>query len=379
MQKKHLRKSISGRFMVPVITAFLFHTLPVMAEEQKGIYLGLGVNYINFDNDRNLDESSDLYLVGGYQLDDFWSVEIESSEFDTNLLNPANIDFSSQLTTINAKYRLAPRGQNSAFWKIGYGRYDSTPLNKNQTTARIGVGLDLATTQNLSVLMGVDGLLSVGGGKRDLLAYIGASYFFGGTQKTKPVVVPKPQPKDSDGDGVIDSIDECPTTTPNQIVDERGCERDSDNDGVADSQDKCLETPAGAKVDETGCRVMLTKDVSISLNVQFANNSDAISETYHNEIGRVAAFMRQYPDTSAVIEGHTDSRGAASYNQQLSQKRANAVMQYLIEKFQIAASRLSAKGVGEASPIASNETAEGRATNRRVQAEIKTQVTSVQE
>jgi len=161
-------------------------------------------------------------------------------------------------------------------------------------------------------------------------------------------------------------------------VDNKGCEIDSDQDGVVDSQDKCPNTPAGAKVDESGCRIILEKDVSIALNITFANNSDEITDNFTQEIQKVAEFMRQYPDTTAVIEGHTDNRGAASYNQQLSEKRAKAVMQYIVEKFSINASRLSSVGVGEASPIASNDSLEGRAKNRRVQAEIKTKVKEAQ-
>ena len=88
--------------------------------------------------------------------------------------------------------------------------------------------------------------------------------------------------------------------------------------------------------------------------------------------------MKQYPDTSVVIEGHTDSRGAASYNKNLSQKRADAVAAYLVSQFKIELNRVSAEGKGEVSPITTNDTKEGRAENRRVQAEIKTSFTTAQ-
>ena len=80
--------------------------------------------------------------------------------------------------------------------------------------------------------------------------------------------------------------------------------------------------------------------------------------------------MNKYPQTKVVIEGHTDSVGSAALNKKLSQKRANSVRDYLIKKLDINKDRLTAKGYGKDKPIASNKTAEGRTTNRRIQAAI---------
>jgi len=76
--------------------------------------------------------------------------------------------------------------------------------------------------------------------------------------------------------------------------------------------------------------------------------------------------MKEFPGTSAVIEGHTDNVGKEDYNQKLSESRANSVRQYLIDKFGIDGSRLSAVGYGYSKPIATNDTAEGKQKNRRV-------------
>ncbi len=78
--------------------------------------------------------------------------------------------------------------------------------------------------------------------------------------------------------------------------------------------------------------------------------------------------MTKYPETTAVIEGHTDSVGSAAYNMKLSERRANSVKNYLIKNLNINANRLQAKGFGESQPAASNKTEEGRRTNRRIQA-----------
>jgi OOP family OmpA-OmpF porin len=112
--------------------------------------------------------------------------------------------------------------------------------------------------------------------------------------------------------------------------------------------------------------------VTIALNVEFDTNKAVVKEIYNNDIKKVADFMKAYPKTTAVIEGHTDNISSAEYNQKLSQARANSVRQYLINNFGIKASRLSAVGYGLTKPIASNDTEEGRQKNRRVQAVIKT-------
>ena len=111
--------------------------------------------------------------------------------------------------------------------------------------------------------------------------------------------------------------------------------------------------------------------VTITLNVEFDTNKAVVKDQYRNEIKKVADFMKKYPNTTAVIEGHTDNVDTAEYNKKLSDERANSVRQYLINNFGIKASRLSAVGYGLTRPIASNSTEEGRQKNRRVQAVIK--------
>ena len=111
--------------------------------------------------------------------------------------------------------------------------------------------------------------------------------------------------------------------------------------------------------------------VTITLDVEFDTNKAIVKDEYRNEIKKVADFMKTYPNTTAVIEGHTDNVDTAEYNQKLSEARANSVRQYLIDNFGIKASRLTAVGYGETKPIASNKTEEGRQKNRRVQAVIK--------
>jgi len=108
--------------------------------------------------------------------------------------------------------------------------------------------------------------------------------------------------------------------------------------------------------------------VTITLNVQFDTNKAVIKEKYNDDIKKMADFMKEFPDTTAEIGGHTDNIASAAYNQKLSEKRANSVRQYLIDKFGIDGSRLTAVGYGLTKPVAGNDTEEGRQQNRRVEA-----------
>jgi len=370
----HLQKGFLMKTLTKLLAfVFIFISFQTSANEtETGPYLSIGQNWFNYDDDWRLDDESDLYFGAGYQFNKNWGVEAQYTDVDTTFLN--TLDVSTKFYSVNAVYRYNPRSNNSFYWKAGLGKYSISRINESLDPAlKLGAGYDFHFNDNISFTLGLDTHYQTDDSQLDWVPYAGFNIFFGGNKPAavKPV---KKAPLDSDRDGVYDNQDRCPTTQENVKVDSRGCALDSDKDGVYDSFDQCPTTPSGAKVDTKGCRVMLMDDVSIKLHVQFVTNSNVVRPAYHEEIKKVADFMRQYPDTTVVIEGHTDSRGAASYNQQLSQKRADAVMQYLVSQFNIEQSRVSADGKGEVSPIADNDTAEGREANRRVQAEIKTSV-----
>ena len=179
-------------------------------------------------------------------------------------------------------------------------------------------------------------------------------------------------PLDTDGDGVYDYRDRCPGTAAGVPVDNVGCPLDSDGDGVYDYMDKCPGTPADLTVDPDGCPILQKEKVSIELLIEFDVDKTYIKPKYHSQIKKVADFMQTYPNTEAVIEGHTDSTGSDAYNLDLSRRRAESVQNYLINNLGIASQRLSTKWYGEKQPVASNATAEGRQRNRRVLAIIVT-------
>lgn len=146
--------------------------------------------------------------------------------------------------------------------------------------------------------------------------------------------------------------------------------RDSDGDGVPDADDKCPDTRKGAKVDAKGCYIVLKETVTQKIDVKFASGSTRIDAAGDTEIKKLADFMNQHPQTSVEVGGHTDNTGSAAVNRRLSQQRADAVRQRLIDKFGIEAGRVTAKGYGPDKPVADNATAAGRDANRRVEGVI---------
>lgn len=172
---------------------------------------------------------------------------------------------------------------------------------------------------------------------------------------------------DSDGDGVKDSKDQCPNTPAGTQVDAVGCplppvDGDDDKDGVLNSKDQCPNTPAGAQVDVKGCEIK--EEIKLH-GVNFQTNSDRLLPGAEVYLDEAAATLKKNPTIKVEVAGYTDSQGAAEYNEGLSMRRAQTVHDYLVSKG-IADDRMSVRGYGEADPIASNETAEGRAKNRRV-------------
>ncbi len=133
-----------------------------------------------------------------------------------------------------------------------------------------------------------------------------------------------------------------------------------------DEQEKKLQTVEGAKVERDGDILKVVFDSAILFD---SDKSDLKSSAVTN-LTQVAKVLTDYPETNLLIEGHTDSENTEMYNQSLSERRAAAVRSYLVGQG-VASARLKTMGYGEMTPIASNETADGRAQNRRVEVKIE--------
>jgi len=216
-------------------------------------------------------------------------------------------------------------------------------------------------------------------------------------------------PLDNDNDGIANYLDSCANTPIGAVVDVSGCPIDSDGDAVSDWDEENkyqtdpmkpdtdgdalsdgdelffyntnplkADTDGGGMNDGLEVGFALTdplnpdddvKEVSrAELNINFDINSDEIKPQYESDIAKVADFMKQFPEVSIKIEGYTDAVGDPDYNLFLSQKRADNVVDKLVNRYGINPERLSAEAFGESKPIAPNDTREGRAQNRRIYA-----------
>ena len=113
--------------------------------------------------------------------------------------------------------------------------------------------------------------------------------------------------------------------------------------------------------------------VAVELDVWFDFDQAVVKPSSYPDIQALATFMHDYPGTATTVEGFTDSIGTELYNQALSERRASAVRDVLVNKFGVSSDRVRAVGYGESRPIADNNTAEGRALNRRVEAIVEAQ------
>ncbi len=172
---------------------------------------------------------------------------------------------------------------------------------------------------------------------------------------------------DGDGDGVADKDDQCPTEAG--PAENNGCPwPDSDGDGVLDKDDQCPDV-AGTVANQ-GCPEV-TEEVQAQLNeyartILFDTGRSSLKPESTSVFVDIIRILNEYPNARFTVEGHTDSVGSNATNQRLSEERANAVRDFLINEG-IPGSRLEAIGYGEDRPIASNNTRAGRTQNRRVE------------
>ncbi len=181
---------------------------------------------------------------------------------------------------------------------------------------------------------------------------------------------------DNDKDGVPDSSDKCPNDVEDfdSFEDNDGCpDLDNDQDGIPDLKDKCPDQPETFNNvdDKDGCPDSVKKEPDIPKQqllrgINFRSGSPEMTFESHQFLEPVIKQLKQYPEVTIEVRGHSDSVGSYTKNMQLSQQRAESVRQYLISQG-IEADRIRSAGFGSSSPIADNRTATGRAMNRRIE------------
>lgn len=183
-------------------------------------------------------------------------------------------------------------------------------------------------------------------------------------------------PPDKDGDGVYDKDDACVDVPGVKTSDPKtnGCPPDRDKDGIVDNLDACPDQPGPSDPDpkKNGCPAARIEagQIKIIQQVKFKTNSATIVES-DAILNAVLAVLKEHPEVKKIrVEGHSDNTGKAAYNKTLSQKRAASVAKWLTDHG-IDKKRTIAKGWGQEKPIDTNNTEEGRANNRRVEFHIE--------
>lgn len=367
---KLVKKSLVFATSVAVISAF---SSVSMAEQKSGFTLSPMIGHMMYGGDDIFDDGTTYSLAAGYQYASPWAFELAYLASDVGV-NNSPLEYSLKQLRLDTLYHFASDNSFTPYAVVGIG--ENKIEDDRDTMLNAGLGLKYAFNNVFSLRSDVRAIQNIDSERTDFGFNLGAHFLFGASSTpSKSSPVKAVVDVDADKDGVLDRLDACLNTPAGTKVDKNGCtvNPDLDGDGVLNEADACPDTKAGAKVDATGCYLTLEQDVTVELNVNFANNSDQIIAGAE-QIKKVADFMTQYPMTNVIVEGHTDSRGSDVYNQALSQKRADAVVARLVADYGIDASRVSGKGLGEVKPIATNETAEGRAANRRVNAVVSAKV-----
>lgn len=324
-------------------------SMGVQAQGKGAVETGAFGQYYVPQSSRDLGNHG-LLLGGalGYYLTDDVQLALTYGEYHDIRSEDSNKNIKGSLAGLNAIYSFGTPGVglrpyiSTGFAHQSIGQDERSGRDRS-TYANMGTGLKYYFTENLFADAGVTGMYNIDSGYTEFMGGLTVGANFGGAGKKIEAPAPAPEVcNDEDNDGVCDNADKCPGTEADVTVDAEGC-------------------PAAAEA------------VRVELDVKFDFDKATVKPESYEEIKTVAEFMNQYPQTTTTVEGYTDSVGSDAYNQKLSQRRADAVRDVIVDQYGVAAERVSAVGNGESDPIASNETAEGRALNRRVEASVEAQ------
>jgi OOP family OmpA-OmpF porin len=336
----------------------LTSTISTVSHADPGqFYLAPGVQWMNFDNGTMLDNDWGFSAGLGFQMTERFSVELGTFDLDPDLQPDSEIDLDHY--RVDGIYDF---GNALGAWQpfvvagLGNTKFDGD----NDSILNIGAGLKLQLSDNVEWRTAIRRFQYLGRDLEDIDYGIDSALVFyfgrGNERRSSAPAVARSEPRPSTP----------PATTPRTTTPSEPVVRDSDRDGVPDSGDACAETPMNYAVDDRGCPIPVDGTSRIELLVNFDFDRSEVKPEYFSEIEEITDFMEQNPDVVIELEGHTDSRGSEQYNLGLSERRANAVRQVMVDRFGISAGRITARGFGESQPVASNETDAGRAQNRRV-------------
>ena len=311
-------------------------SLGALAQGQGAVEMeAFGKHYFT-DSSRDVQRDGELYGAGAsYFLTDDVSLGLSYGEYhDLTSRDPVGAgghkDIKGSLTSLDATYHFGQPGVGlRPYVSAGAAHQSIGQANRggrdHSTFANVGTGVKYYFTENFFAKAGVDGMYNIDANEGEWMAGVGVGLNFGGgAQQQVAQLEPTPEP------ALAPIVDNEPEPEPELV--------------------------------------------RVELDVKFDFDKAKVREESYSDIKNLADFMQQYPQTSTTVEGHTDSVGTDQYNQRLSERRAQAVRDVLVNQYGVSGQRVDSVGYGETRPVADNSTEEGRQINRRVEAEVEAQV-----
>lgn len=308
-----------GKFGAAVALGTMMMVSAAVADEGR-FYVVPGLQWMDFDSERQLEDDWGLSFGFGYGLTDNLNIELSGTRITADRRNGGE-DRLRQFR-LDMLYTLDNNiGSVSPYFVGGVGD-NSFRVNRNETLLNLGAGLSYRFNDRVSWRTGARTFFGIDDSTYDFGIDTGLVFRLGPAPVQERVEPTPPPPP--------------PVAEPEPII--------------------------------------IEEVARIELAVQFEFDRSFVDPQYYEDIRRVADFLAEHSDVIADVEGHTCNIGTAEYNQGLSERRANAVRDVLINEFGVAPNRVRAAGYGESQPIASNNTREGRERNRRVESVMSTVV-----
>ncbi len=410
-------KSIMKHSALAMVILLTFFAVNGMSQIRQGsVSLNPNIGGYVFQGGQDIDDDLTYGLGLGYSFTENWGVEGNFNYVDTNSNADSSDgeDVKAYLYRLDALYHFMPENKLVPYLSAGVGAVrisGDTDEKGSDPLFNYGAGIKYFLTENLAVRGDIRHIIT-DDPKYNVIYTVGLTLLFGGEKKAAPAPAPEPvapqakapEPVDSDGDGVPDDMDKCPNTPKGVAVDSTGCPLDSDGDGVPDYLDKCPDTPKGVAVDSTGCPLdsdgdgvpdyldkcpdtpkgvavdstgcppvpaKVEKVITLE-DLHFDFDKATLTAEATGILKQNLQSMKENPGIKVRIEGHTCAHGQDDYNLRLSERRANAVKEYLMKEGGISSERLTTIAYGETrlampeTPTPQNKNSAEAKTNRRV-------------
>ena len=381
--KKKFMTPLSKKMMPVLLSAVFLLPLAAQAEIKAGsVELSPFAGYNFYDSQHNLKDRPVFGGRIGYNFTNHFGLEA-TGEFAKTRVDDKNKPWTEQgqftgsddvkiiSYHLDLLYHFLPEEKLNPFVTAGYGasHYNPEINSKNMRLVNVGVGAKYWVAENIALRVDLSDKMTFDEQLHNLSATAGVVFAFGGESAAAPVE----RATDSDKDGVIDASDKCPNTPTGVAVDMDGCPLDADKDGVPDYSDKCPNTPAGVAVDKDGCakkvvilasepkveekvKVVAKEPVEVVVlafeDIHFDFNQSTLTPEAKVLLKKNLQLLQANPKAHIRIAGYTSASGTDEYNQSLSERRANAVNEFLISEGVIKSRRLSTIGYGETQPAA---------------------------